>query len=79
MCVHAYRVDFLVMRTNLLLNVQEQRHSYLQMICKLRNDKTIIYTNEIWVNVHYCKEHTWVDVNSKGGRAKWERSTIDCC
>ena len=50
------------------------------MICKLRNDnKTIIYTDEIWVNVHYCKEHIWVDVNSKGGSANWERSTIDCC
>ena len=50
------------------------------MICKLRNDnKTIIYTDEIWVNAHYCKEHIWVDVNSKGGSAKWERSTIDCC
>ena len=50
------------------------------MICKLRNDnKTIIYTDEIWVNAHYCKEHIWIDVNSKGGNANWERSTINCC
>ena len=50
------------------------------MICKLRNDnKTIIYTDEIWVNAHHYKEHIWVDVNSKRESAKWERSSIDCC
>ena len=45
-----------------------KRHSYLQMICKLRNgNKTTIYTDERWVNAHHCKEHIWVDVDGKGG------------
>ena len=38
------------------------------MIDKLRNgNKTIIYTDEMWINAHHCKEHIWVDVDGKGG------------
>ena len=49
-------------------NILEQKHTYLQMIHKLRNDnKTIIYTNKTWVNTHHCKEHIWVDIDGKGG------------
>ena len=41
---------------------------YLQTIRKLRNEnRTIIYTDETWVNTHHCKEHIWVDVDGKGG------------
>ena len=48
-------------------NILEQRHTYLQMICKVRNDnKTIIYTDKTLVT-HHCKEHIWVDVDGKGG------------
>ena len=39
----------------------------MQLIRKLRNDnRTIIYTDETWVNTHHCNEHIWVDVYGKG-------------
>ena len=38
------------------------------IISKLKDgNKTIIYTDKRWVNTHHCKEHSWVDVDSKGG------------
>ena len=49
-------------------NILVQRHTYLQTIRKLRNDnRTIIYTDETWVNTHHYKEHIWVDIDDKGG------------
>ena len=49
-------------------NILEQRYTYLKTIHKLRNDKrTIIYTDETWVNTHHCKEQISVNVDGKGG------------
>ena len=46
----------------------EQRHTYLQTIKRIRQEnKTIIYTNETWVNAHHTQEYVWVDSDGKGG------------
>ena len=39
-------------------HIIEQRHAYLQTITQLRKEnKTIIYTDETWVNAHHTQEH----------------------
>ena len=49
-------------------NIIEQRHTYLQTIKKLRREnKTIIYTDETWVNAHHTQEYIWVDSDGRGG------------
>ena len=49
-------------------DIIEQRHTYLQAIRKLRQqNKTIVYTDETWVNAHHTKEYIWVDYDGKGG------------
>ena len=50
-------------------HITEQRHTYLQMIRKLRRENThdLIYTDETWVNAHHTNEHIWVHSDGKGG------------
>ena len=49
-------------------DIIEQWHTYLQAIGKLRQqNKTIVYTDETWVNAHHTNEYIWVDYNGKGG------------
>ena len=48
--------------------IYEQRHAYLQTITQLRKDnKTIIYTDETWINAHYTQEHIWIDFDGREG------------
>ena len=49
-------------------NILEQRHTYLQTICKLRQEhKNLVYTDETWVNAHHNNEYIWVDSDGSGG------------
>ena len=48
-------------------NIVEQRHTYLQSIRQLRRQNaTLIYTDETWVNAHHT-EYIWVDSDGTGG------------
>ena len=52
-------------------NIIEQRHTYLQTIKKLRREnKTIIYTDETWVNAHHTLKNTsgWTVMEGVDGR-----------
>ena len=41
---------------------------YLENILKLRREnKTLIYMDETWVNTHHSNEYIWVDSDGKGG------------
>ena len=54
-------------------NIIEQRHTYLQTIKKLRREnKTIIYTDETWVNAHHTQEYILVDSDGRDGRGGWK-------
>ena len=49
-------------------NILEQRHTYLQTVLQLRKqNKTLVYTDETWVNAHHSNEYIWVDNDGKGG------------
>ena len=49
-------------------HIIEQIHEYLQTINQLRKEnKTIIYTDETWVNAHHTQEHIWIDFDGRGG------------
>jgi hypothetical protein len=49
-------------------DILEQRHTYLQNILKHRRDnRTLIYMDETWVNAHHTNEHIWIDSDRKGG------------
>ena len=49
-------------------HIIEQRHAYLQTMTQLRTEnKTIIYTDETWVNAHHTQEHIWIDFDGRGG------------
>lgn len=44
------------------------RHFYLQnIICQLRKEYNIIYTDETWVNTHHTENYIWIDEDGKGG------------
>ena len=49
-------------------HIIEQRQEFLQTINQLRKEnKTIIYTEETWVNAHHTQEHIWIDFDGRGG------------
>ena len=48
-----------------MCNILEQRHTYRQY-CNYEN-KTLVYTDETWVNAHHSNEYIWVDNDGKGG------------
>ena len=49
-------------------DILEQRHTYLQHILKHRREnKTVIYMDETWVNAHHTNQYIWVDSDGKGG------------
>lgn len=48
--------------------VIESRHRYLRTMKKLREEgKSIVYTDETWVNAHHGHDMVWVDVDGSGG------------
>ncbi len=48
--------------------VIESRHIYLRKVRKLRQEgKSIVYTDETWVNAHHGFDHVWVDPDGNGG------------
>ena len=47
-------------------NIIEQRHTYLQTIKKIiQENRTIIYAEETWVNVHHTQAYIGVDSDRK--------------
>ena len=40
--------------------------SYTQTATTKQN-KTIVYTDQTWVNAHYTNKYIWVDYDGKGG------------
>lgn len=57
--------------------VISSRHRYLRTMKKLREEgKSIVYTDETWVNAHHGHDMVWVDVDGSGGSSRVERVSV---
>ena len=52
--------------TNNMTLLNNNIHIY-KLYANCDNKKTIVYTDEAWVNAHHTNEYIWVDYDGKGG------------